>query len=376
MKRIHEIDALRGIALFGILLVNIFVFHAPYYYYSEFYGAFQGIQATTVDLVVNFAGGKFLFIFAFLFGYGLRLQHGALKKDFSKDYLRKMAVLLFIGLIHILFFWFGDILLSYALLGMLMIALIRLPKKTILPLGILLLMFSPFYYLGNVLWAWPTTGTLESIEMSEFIAVFQNGSYFDVFELRMIEFISFIPENFIWFIPKTLGLFLIGYHCATKNFTNHIRNRTLLYSIVSIFFFLIYLGWTFIKPDFFGSFDLIESPHLRPVLIAINIVFESVLGITYIVGFLLIFQNFKKLSYVFGKTGRMALTNYILQSSICVIIFYGFGLGYYGKLKPTDLVLISIFIFIVNVLFSFCYLHYFKQGPLEYLWRRMSKKRS
>ena len=373
MKRIPEIDALRGIALFGILLVNIFVFHAPYSYYGEFYGAFKGIQAAAVNIVVNYAGGKFLFIFAFLFGYGMYLQHKSKKQEFTPFYIKKMGILLLFGISHILLLWFGDILASYAILGLLMLLLLKLPKKLFLPMGIVFLFFSPLYYVGNLLLDWPMVGMQQPALMSDFIAIFQNGSYADIFQLRMKEFFSFGPENLVWFVPKTLGLFLIGYSCGKKNLTEHIKNHKLHYVILVLILGSSYLGWTQIKPSFFGSFDLAKTPYLRPLLIAINILLEIVLGTAYILGFLLVFQHLPKVSTLFEKAGRLALTNYIIQSVICVLIFYGYGLGYYAQLKPTDLILLSIAIFSFNLVFSALYLKFYKQGPLEFVWRKLSK---
>lgn len=371
MKRISEIDALRGIALFGILLVNIFVFHAPYNYYGEFYGAFEGPQASAVSFVVNFAGGKFLFIFAFLFGYGMYVQHQSRKKDFSRFYIKKMAILLLIGTGHILLFWFGDILASYALLGFVMLALIQLPKKSLLPMGLIFLFFSPLYHLGNLLWGWPMVGMFKPAEMSEFIDVFQSGNYADIFQLRMKEFLAWVPENLVWYVPKTLGLFLFGYYCGQKNFTAHIKSNAISYLILVLLLTGAYIAWTFIKPGFFGSFDLTETPFARPALIAINILFEIALGTAYILGFLLIFQHLPRASKLFANAGRLALSNYIMQSLICVLLFYGYGFGYYAKFQPSDLILIAIAIFGVNLGLSSFYLKYYKQGPLEYVWRKL-----
>lgn len=372
MNRIHELDALRGIALYGILLVNIFVFHAPYSYYAEFYGAFEGIQSTAVNLVVNFAAGKFLFIFALLFGYGFQLQRHSRKNEFTTYYFRKMTILLMFGIIHILFFWFGDILAFYALLGILMLLLIQLPQRALLPIGILLVLFSPLYYLGNVIWGWPMIGMIKPLEMNEFIESFQGGSYSEIFGIRMKEFTAYIPENLVWVVPKTLGLFLIGYYCAAKKFTKHLKQHASHYFIGVALVFVACVFWTIFKQDFFGRFNLEEMPFMRPVLIAINIFFESALGMSYTVGFLLFFQSFRRMSNILGTAGRMALTNYIAQSLVCVFLFYGYGFGFYGKLKPTDLLLIGTLIFLFNLFFSWLYLRYYQQGPLEYLWRRMT----
>lgn len=372
--RIREIDALRGFALFGILLVNIFIFHAPYSYYSEFYGSFEGAQATSVEWVVNFAGGKFLFIFAFLFGYGIQLQQRSFTVGFDAFYLRKMIVLFAIGALHILLFWFGDILASYALLGILMLLIIRLPNRVLPFLGIAFLMFSPMYYLGVVLFGWPMVGMLKPLGIDEFMSVFQNGSYLNILPIRLQEFNAFLAENLVWYIPKTLGLFTLGFWCAGKELTLRIQNKKTFYLISIAILLISYSIWSVFKPSFFGGFDLNETPIMRPLLIAINIFFEIVLGSAYILGFLTLFQSLNKVSTVFEKAGRMALTNYIMQSLFCVFIFYGFGLGFYGKLQPTSLVVISIMIYTFNLSFSWFYLRFFNQGPLEYAWRKMSFK--
>ena len=373
MKRIQEIDALRGLALFGILLVNIFVFHAPLSYYGQFYGAFEGFQAVTVNLMVDLAAGKFMFIFAFLFGYGIVLQSISRAEGFPTYFAKRMVVLFLFGALHILLFWFGDILASYALLGLLVFPMLKLSNRTVLLLSCFFLLFRPIYYFGVVLLQWPPVNFDPPAELEEFMAVFQHGSYLEVFQLRMKEFFAFQPENLVWYLPKTTGLFLLGIYAARIKLVDWIRRQDERFLATASILILISMVWIYVKKDLFSQVNLEAEPHWRPIFIGFNSFFETTMGIGYIIGFLLVFMRSKALSKLFAATGRMALTNYILQSLICVLIFYGFGGGYYGKLQPTDLVLLVVAIFSLNVAFSHLYLRFRTMGPLEYVWRKLIK---
>lgn len=374
--RIQEIDALRGIALFGILLVNIFVFHAPYSYYSQFYGSFENNEFMIVALVNGFASGKFLFLFAFLFGYGITFQIKSQRKKFNTYFLKRMLILLLFGIAHFLLFWFGDILTSYAILGILILPTIRLPDNVILVFGIFFLLFRPIYYIGAVCFGWPMVEMDKPAELSEFISTFQKGSFTEIFDLRIKEIIAFMPENLVWFLPKTFGLFFLGIYASRKKLTIKIKEHVKSFIIVCFTLIGLYIVWEFNKVYFFSNFDLEQTPLYRPLLIAINVIFESFLGIGYIIGLITLFQKSTFITSVMAKTGRMALTNYILQSLLCVLVFYSYGFGLYGKLDPSNLILIAVAIFSVNVVFSNLYLKKKKTGPLEYCWRRLSAGKS
>ncbi|MFK8046526.1 MAG: DUF418 domain-containing protein [Crocinitomicaceae bacterium] len=373
-KRIEELDALRGFALFGILLVNVFVFHAPYSFYSEFYGTYTGLQGATVNSVVEFASGKFMFIFAFLFGYGISIQIIIHQKSFVGYFLKRMLVLLVFGILHIVLFWFGDILASYAILGVLVLPLRKVSNNLLLIVGTVFIFFRPLYYLGVVTLNWPMMALNKPAELSEFMSVFQQGNYLEIFDLRIKEFIHFIPENLVWHMSKTFGLFLIGMYCARKRMFLSIKKSTTTFTFVAVVLITISSIWIYNKIDFFSQFDIQLQPLWRPYLIAINIVFETAMGIGYIFIFTIIFQKMN--TRFLAKTGRMALTNYILQSLICVFVFYGYGFGFYGKLEPTDLVWVAICIFVLNMMFSYFYLTFKSIGPLEYVWRKLIGKQN
>lgn len=374
MKRIHELDALRGFALFGILLVNMLIFHAPFAYYSFFYGKFTGIQETAVDVVVNYGSGKFMLIFAFIFGYGIALQLSSQNQLFNRYFSKRMLVLFCFGVLHILLFWMGDILASYAVVGLLVLPLIRLSNRTILILGIVFLLFPALYYLGVCLFGWPMMNPAKPAALNQFMDTFQKGSFSDVFFLRMKEFFAFIPQNFVWLLPKALGLFLIGIYAARKSLFAHIAKHKKDFLTIAILLICTSAVWYTIRMGIFESINLQQKPFWRPTLISFNLVFEAALGFGYIIVFTLLFQQFKGARRLFAKAGRMALTNYILQSLICVIIFYSYGFGLYGKLKPTDLILITVIIFSFNLVFSHIYFKYRTIGPLEYVWRKLIRK--
>lgn len=375
MHRIVELDALRGIALFGILLVNIFVFHAPISYYNDVYGVFEGIQGLAVDLMVNYAGGKFLFIFAFLFGYGIVLLKNSRSAPFYGYFIKRMLILFLFGVLHILLFWFGDILASYALLGLLTLPFLRWSNSGILCLATFFIFFRSLYYFAAISFDWPMIHMDQVVTLEEFNQIFQEGSFTEIFQLRMKDFIAFIPESLVWYMPKSLGLFFLGIYAAQINFFRLIKEKSESFIIATVIFLLFSIAWNTTKMDFFTLFDMEGQPLWRPVLIAINVLLETLQGISYIFGFTLLFQQSTFLSKLFSKAGRLALTNYILQSLLCVFIFYSYGLGYYGMLLPMDLVFISIAIFCFNLIFSHIYLRYKSIGPLEYLWRKWISKR-
>lgn len=373
-NRITEIDALRGLALFGILVVNIFVFHAPFTHYAEFYGSFEGFELSVVENMIDFFAGKFMFIFAFLFGFGAYLQLQNFKSRFNAFYVRRMLVLLGFGLIHLFCFWFGDILTSYAILGLMLLPFLRLRAGILLGLGIFFLAFRPLYYFGAIAFDWPLAVTQEDAYISEYLEVYQFGNYTDIFVMRLREIKAFLPENLVWYVSKTFGLFFLGAYAAKIDFVGRLRASKTSIFVLPITLIAVSNAWNIFRMDLFAAIDLSQTPLLRPVLIFINVLFESLQGFGYIFLFLLMFQKLPSLSGAFAKTGRMALTNYILQSTLCILLFYGYGLGYYGRLNPSHLILIAIVIYIVNMLLSQVILSNYKQGPLEYLWRRLARR--
>ena len=373
-KRIHELDALRGIALLGILIVNILVFHAPYAYYGEVYGQLEGLESTVVDLVVHYAGGKFLFIFAFLFGYGISMQQHSHGANFSRYFTRRMGELALFGALHILLFWFGDILLSYALLGLMTLPFLRLSNSNILVAGLFFVLFRPLYYVAVLTFGLPLMGGEAPETLEVFYQTFQEGSYLEILSLRMQEFTWFIPENLVWYIPKTWGLFFFGIYAHRTG----ILGRFSKAHSFSLLWILFLLGqsvlWNTYKMDWFATFDLAAQPWWRPILIAVNVTSETLQGLGYIFSLTLLFHLSPNFTTSFAPIGRMALTNYIMQSLICVLLFYGFGFGLYGTLKPSQLMLIAAGIYSLNIIASHAILSRYSSGPLEYLWRKMIRK--
>jgi len=370
--RLHELDALRGVSLGGILLVNVFVFHAPYAYYSDFYGAFDGQQALIVDVIAALAAGKFLLVFAFLFGYGIALQHRSRGEDFLPYFVRRMLALALIGTLHVLLLWFGDILLSYALLGLLFLPLRGRSDRELLVLAGGAIFFRPLYYVGCALFGWPEVGAKLSLPLEDFIDALQSSSYAEIFWLRMEEFFVFTPENLVWFIPKTLGAMTLGFVACRMELVQQLRARRRRFFALGLILVSSALAWAVFKMDFFALFDLERHPIVRPMLIALNVLFETAMGLGYILLLLLMFRRSGRVTRLLAGAGRMSLSNYILQSILCVTLFNAYGIGWYGTLKPSELLLVGVAVFGVNLGVSWLVLRSFERGPLEAISRRLS----
>jgi len=364
-KRITSIDALRGFALLGILIVNIFVFHAPYAHYGEFYFGFEGEEIAVVENMVFFCGGKFMFIFAFLFGYGCWMQYEKYtdKMAFRKFWWRRMLLLAGFGLLHLLLFSFGDILLPYALLGMTLPFFLGLKNRTLLICFAVIHLIPPAEFVVRQLFEYESLFTTSKYSLQEYIALNTEGSFWDLLKLRLYDFGTFRNEKLIIYIPKEWSLFLAGILASRYKLLENLDRRK---------------GSVFVL---FGLFTVViwyENSIFQALLFALFITIRELIhGFFYIFGFVLLWKMsfFQTLLKPLQFVGKMSLTNYIGQSIICAVLFSSFGLALYGSLKPSQLMITAFVIFISQLIFSYFWLIKFDYGPLEGLWRKWSYRK-
>ncbi|MEM1328647.1 MAG: DUF418 domain-containing protein [Bacteroidota bacterium] len=372
--RIQQIDALRGFALFGILMVNIFVFHAPYPHYSTFYGEFEGANAAALENMIFFCGGKFMFIYAFLFGYSFWMQYERKKSDFRGYWNRRMLVLAGFGVLHILLLSFGDILLPYALLGFSLPFFAKFSNAKLF-LWVLLISLIPVYEFvlrGFIDFSSIFMQPVASLE--QYIEINRNGSWREIFELRLKDYFSFKNEKLIIYIPKEISLFLLGMIAARKQLATQLSvKRGVLFCIFAV---LVIGSMYFFRAQIIGFFDF-QASIIQSILLGLIIhITEFVHGALYIVLFFLLWtiRPIQKLQYWLTFPGKLSLTNYIAQSLICAILFS--ELDYYGQLTPIQLICCVLAIYLGQLIFSVIWLRYYQYGPLESIWRKLAKKKA
>ncbi|MEO1437022.1 MAG: DUF418 domain-containing protein [Bacteroidota bacterium] len=372
--RLHQIDALRGFALFGILIVNIFIFHAPYGHYREFYGAFEGFEAGVVEHMIFFFGGKMMFIYAFLFGYSfwLQLERKESIADLRPYWNRRMWVLAGIGILHIVFLSFGDILLPYALLGLLLPFIAHWTNRQLIAL-FLVVYFIPVYdFLLQFFIDYPGFFMSASDPLETYIEANQSGNLVELFRLRLTDYFSFRNEKLVHYIPKEFSLFIIGILAARMELAKLTATSN------ALVFFIVALAYTlvmyFFSESILGLFNYEEVFFHRILVVLIIHLGEFLQGMCYIVGFFLLWKwgAFRRIATVLTYSGRLSLTNYLMQSLICVFIFS--ILGFYARLKPSQLIYTAVVIYLGQLIFSYFWLLKYPQGPMERIWRKLSNQ--
>ena len=363
--RINSIDALRGIALFGVLAINVvtifrvsiferFLFHQPTG--SPIDSAVQTILMLAVDL-------KALALFSLLFGAGLAIQFERLANSGRRTALlvRRLAVLLAFGLIHLCLIWNGDILTEYALAGLIVLPSLFGPRwllavAALASLGLYLAM-QAFPPPG----LFPSTAAM-TLDIMEAHRIYPTGGFLDVLAFRLREIPLFAPLH-AYIFPRTIGLFLLG---AFAWRTGILRNPShhLLFSIAAA---CICLGAALILSEAggfirVGRIGALAEP-LGIILLALGYG-AAIIGIANL-------DSGKRLLGWAAPLGRMAFTSYLAQSVIFGWIFYGYGLGLFGRLGPAAALAIGIVVYVAQVLFSKWWLLRYRYGPVEWLWRTL-----
>ncbi len=382
-KRIELLDVFRGFAILGIFVVNIVIMNSTFLNQDEFSKQWtSNIDQISEKILQLFFYTKFFPIFSLLFGLGISMQ--ALKL-FDKNKLqfsffaRRMFILFIFGVLHIVLLWSGDVLNLYALLGVFTTLMIKKSNKIILILSGIFLFF-PFYdqvfgYLFNLLNFQP------EIYLSNYTGeivnqIIKNGTYLAGIKLRLLEYLSNIPMLFGFLAPVAISMFLLGLYLGKNKiyesldlFIEKIKKPMLIVAISTNIYRIIFL---FILPDY----EIYSTETFRPIFIKLMVLSDIAMGLFYlwIIGWLWYNTRIKSALSVLKYAGRMALTNYIMQSFIGLILFSSIGFRLYETLSPSETLLTAISVFIFQVILSKIWLTYFRFGPLEWIWRCLTYK--
>jgi len=393
VERIIDLDILRGIALFGILVVNLYLFSNP----IAIVAADSNLWTEWYNQVFLFFSrvffeGKFITLFSFLFGLGFYIFTERLKAKGLHErrvFFRRMLLLFVIGMLHAWLIWAGDILAPYALSGIIIMLFLYRTDKTIkvwigIFVGGFLFLFSLLVGLTTWAMSMPEVAaemkvgfTEVSEEFQELLVrgyeVYSSGTYTEMIAYRSEE-ISFVWSGMFFTpmgIPYIIATFLFGFLIGRQGL---LQKPKLLRSLLiprrwkmllsGLMLSLLYaITYLYSDPVFFDGWTLLQM---------FSIMIGAPLLMLGYCGFILNWLNENKATSFlnrFAPVGRMALTNYILQSIICTSIFYGFGLSLIGRFPPVFILPLAISIFGLQVYASEWYFKKYKMGPLEKMWR-------
>ncbi|MBN2548818.1 MAG: DUF418 domain-containing protein [Anaerolineales bacterium] len=390
-ERIDVIDITRGFALLGILLVNMETFRRPVYAYMSGLNQPAGLDKLAAWLIAFFAEGKFFSLFSFLFGLGLYLLMERVEGRggrFVPLYLRRMAVLLGFGLLHGFLLWCGDILLPYAILGVLLLLFRKRSPRglltwTVVFLALSILIQGGLLGLTEVGRAFSGPGAMEAMfeesrqqaiaATNQAIQVYTQGSLAEIFNQRIADELFMLPFNF-FIAPNIFAMFLLGLYFGKRQIFRDIpqylplfRRLLVIGLVVGVTGNLIYV--------IAGEGASPSNPSLNSLISwAGQAVGAPMLSLAYLSAIVLLTQReaWKRRLSPLGAVGRMALSNYILQTLICTTIFYNYGLGLYNRVGEAVGLLLTFAIFLAQIPLSRWWLKRFRFGPLEWLWRSLT----
>ncbi|XXM73926.1 DUF418 domain-containing protein [Lysinibacillus sphaericus] len=373
-ERIVSLDVIRGISLLGIFIINMISFHSPFLYMDPYTWWKTPDDAALYPWIDVLVQASFYPLFAMLFGYGLSIQQERANQKGMPFYsfgVRRLLVLLLIGSVHAFLIWSGDILINYAVFGLLLLLFMRMTGKNLLLLGSLLLLIPQLFF--SILLVLMTYSDPAGVAhytnitaVQDSVAAYASGSFTDIMKQRFSDWYAVnSPGNLLFLMLSILPVMMIGAGAGKLK----LLEKAAEYK----------RSWLLL-----GSGLLAASIGIKllPILIEANTAYSYIqdylggpfLSVSYaiILALLLENENVKKWTRPLASAGRMSLSNYLLQSIIGTLIFYSYGLGLYGEVTLTTGTLLAIGIFVIQMLLSEIWLSRFRFGPAEKLWRVLS----
>jgi len=380
------IDIVRGFALFGVMLANM-VWTTQWEGMS--FTQLQALPTAGIDLVAHLfteilVDYKFYTLFSMLFGLGFALQMSRAAergRRIISVYLRRLGILFIIGVAHMLLIWFGDVLHIYAVFGLLLIPLRSWSDRAIIRLAIAIALLSSLtpsiVWLCSIVGFTPPDGREGSLYATmaggDLIAIWRMNLMFTIEEYARM--FSGGADSISW-ITSVYWKFLVGMVVGRRlilqepeRFRSFFR-RLLPWALgvgLSLNIVRVILMWAVDDYwDLLGSsaWSLLAVPFDVGVF-ALSIAYACILALLYV-------GRGRALVMPLAPLGRMALTNYLMQSVTIVVLFYGIGFGLVGKAGAAACLLICVTQYVAQIVFSAWWLKRFRFGPMEWVWRSLT----
>lgn len=359
-QRLYEIDALRGLSLLGIILMNILVFSFPYEE-SLLSDVVQGFDAILLHGITLLIIGSFYPIFTFLFGYGLSIMYDNCQMKGINYYpiiLRRLIFLMFMGVLHGFFVFSGDILFGYAFTGLIAVLFIKSKAKRLIKAAIILFIlkilllvipFAVFSLLNDPY----TQHNFSGVSLSKLIEIKQQGLYTEFLKINALEnlynvldvvtgsaYLEFLPYIFLGIAAQKLKL--------VKKIQLR-KQSAIKWGIICLI-----TGYV-VKMPF--ALDFSNSAYQN-----INIVGGPIVAAGYILIFIAMYQSTRlaKVLKVFTYPGKLSLSVYLTQSIVLSIVFLGIGVGLYNQLPLYQSYIIALLVYGLQLAGCYFYLKYFK----------------
>ena len=398
--RIVTLDIVRGVAVMGILAMNIVAFAMPPQAYMNpmAYGADRAVDLAVYVFNFIFIDGKMRGLFSFLFGASMLLviQLAEAKGESAKSVtMRRQLWLLAFGMSHFYLIWYGDILIGYALVGIVAFAFRRMEPRRLVRWGVILVLAQAAvmaamagyaqYLSGVVAGPSPSADDLRTWdEMTREIAVPGPERLREIMALHLGPWTGIVHQQvteraampfaftlvFGW---ETLGYMLLGMAGLKSGFLTGGWDNRRYARWAMICLAIAVPAYVLFASMLMGSG--FSAPAIFTWAIAATVPFRPLMIVAYAALIILATRGGGQLVERIAAAGRAAFTNYLGTSLVMTFVFYGWGLGFFGALSRAELWLVVIAMWAVMLAWSKPWLDRFNYGPFEWLWRSLARWR-
>ncbi len=376
-ERVDVVDILRGFALFGVLAFNMFFFSGARFELVAWTDVLDRAIYLLTRLLIE---AKFYSLFSMLFGWGMTVQMRRADARGAKSgrlLVRRLLVLLMLGLVHAILIWSGDILVLYAQMGLLLLLFRKRSDRTLLIASGLALLFSIVMRIpGEAMDAFREGYfNLLSFMQERTLSpdVLANGTYAQITRFRLEATLSG-EANILYHIGNVFAMFLLGMYVGRRRILHDVERHKRLIWWTMIVGLVLGLTFNAAAVIVLVGRSWVPAAYFDVLRVGFRTIGAPLLMLFYVSALVLLFQipSWRKRLSPLGNLGRMAFTSYISQSVIATLIFYSYGLGLYGRTDPTFALFLTVVIYLGQIRFSGWWLARYQYGPLEWLWRTLT----
>ena len=404
-ERIFVLDALRGVSVLGLLAANIVLFAYPTAKATSMEG-WSGMEAALRLAVGALVEGKFYTLFSILFGVGLWMQAeraATAGRRFGRFWVRRMAALAVIGLFHGILFFPGDILLFYAIVGLVALPLRRLNRRVLAAAAIAVFLLG-LVAIGIHAAVYPEAPSPRAPDWEALATAAQKGSTAELPKSLWKDWLADQDPTMLRFMADEVRIVKSG------SWADLVRHQAINFLLVNMSLRMVFTIWWVMAYFMIGvwiakSFDFKGPAPGTSSLVGVGVggflvgmVLQGIgsgvrvpghVAMSTSIGLGLVLlgtlclaaayaaalvgldarAKLRTVLWPLAATGRMSLSNYVGQSIICAAIFNGWGLGLFGALPFTKALLLVLVIYALQVIASALWMAWFRYGPLEWAWR-------